>query len=468
MSDRKRSPGAVLCLLPLAVGGCVPSVALEPAPQVTSAHWSSQNDGQVEAPASPTDVATPSLGAMFRSAELDGLIHRALEANADGRAARARIRQARALLASARGNMLPLVSASAGISGTTTQRPTTDPFNFSEAFAGLDISFDLDLFGAGRAERRAAQHRVSAAEYDLGATRIAIECDVARAYVQRAALNARILLLERNLQLASELERIIRARVNAGDATQVDLGLQMIQVRQLGTDKLRLDESLDRTRTALAVLLGEEAPSFRIEPAPLESLSVPTLALLQPSALLVHRPDVRASEERIEAAGGDVQQARAAFFPRIQLSASALAQAASLSGPLGSTFSIGSSLLAPIFNRGRLRANLELMAGRQVESVELYRQVLLTALSEVENALSSVDHARRREVLLGEIVDEARLTSRLAHIQYLEGEADLQRLFDAQQRLSEAEDARAVVVQERLEAAINLFQSLGGAGAAAG
>src|SRR3954447_2392246 len=189
MIDRTRSLGAVLCLMPLALGGCVPSVEMESAPQITSAHWSSQNDQQAVVPASPADSAMPTLGAALRSAELDELIRRALEANADGRAARARVRQARALLASARGNMLPLVSASAGISGTSTQRPTTDPFNFSEAFAGLDISFDLDLFGAGRAERRAARHRVSAAEYDLDAIRIAIQCDVARAYVQRAALN---------------------------------------------------------------------------------------------------------------------------------------------------------------------------------------------------------------------------------------------------------------------------------------
>lgn len=463
----RRFPG-LLWVMPLAAGGCVPSVQLETAPTIQSPHWSNQAEAPSAVAALPNDPAAPSLGVAFRSAELDQLIQRALVANAEGGAARARVRQARALLANARGSMLPVVSASAGMSGTrTTPHRTGDPFNFSEAFAGLDISFDLDLFGAGRAERRAARARVGAAEFDSGAVRIAIQCDVARAYVQRAALAARLVLLDQNLGLARELERIIRARVQAGDATQVDLGLQMIQVRQLGTDRTRLDESLDRTRTALAVLLGEEAPSFAVVPARLDSLSVPTLELIQPRDLLSHRPDIRAAEARIQAAGGDVQQARAAFFPRLSLSASALGQAASLSGPLGTTLSLGSSLLAPIFNRGRLRANLELMGARQVESVELYRQNLLTALAEVENGLSAVDHARAREALLAEIVDEARQTARLARIQYLEGEADLQRLFDAQQRLSEAEDARAVVAQERLEAAINLFQSLGGAEAAA-
>jgi outer membrane protein TolC len=268
--------------------------------------------------------------------------------------------------------------------------------------------------------------------------------------------------LDRNVEQALDLERIIRARLNAGDATRVDLGLQTIQVRQLQTERLRLDQSLDRTRTALAVLIGEEAPRFQLSPASLDSLAPPTLSTVQPSALITRRPDIRAAEARIDAAGGDVQQARAAFFPRIRLTASALGQAASLSGPLSSTFAIGADLLAPIFNRGRLRANLELSAARQVESVELYRQVLLTSLAEVEDALTAVDRARAREILLIEVVEEARLTARLARLQYIEGEVDLQRLLDAEQRLVEAEDARAVALQERLEAAIDLFKAMGG------
>jgi outer membrane protein TolC len=88
--------------------------------------------------------------------------------------------------------------------------------------------------------------------------------------------------------------------------------------------------------------------------------------------------------------------------------------------------------------------------------------VLLTSLAEVENALAAVDRSRAREILLVEVLEEARLTARLARLQYIEGEADLRRLFDAEQRLVEAEDARAVALQERLEAAIDLFKAMGG------
>jgi NodT family efflux transporter outer membrane factor (OMF) lipoprotein len=450
-----------------ACAACVPHTELEVPPTVASTHWSQPIAGPAAgASATPAAQAMPAdLGIAFHSAELSALIARAVSANPNVTIAGARIRQARALLRVARGAMLPIVSGSAGISATPVHRAPASPFDFSNAFGGIDISFDLDLFGAGRAERDAARHRVRAAEYDRDVALLVVQSEVARAYVQRATLATRIALLQRNVAEATELERIIRARFTAGDATRVDLGLQTIQVRQLQTEEQRLDQALDRTRTALAVLIGEEAPGFALAPAPLESLVAPAIAPVQPGELLVRRPDLRAAEARIDAAGGDVRQARAAFFPRLSLSASGLSQAASLGGPLASTLTIGANLLGPIFDRARLRGNLEYSAARQAESVELYRQVLLTSLAEVEDALSAVNRSSARETLLIEVVSEAQLTARLARLQYLGGEADLQRVLDAEQRLTEAEDARAVALQERLEAAIDLYKALGGTAA---
>jgi NodT family efflux transporter outer membrane factor (OMF) lipoprotein len=461
MRDRLLARYGVL-IAPLALAGCVPHTELAEIPPLTSTRWS-QGDAAVVAPSPAPDTATATadLGASLGSPELAALIARAREANNDVGIAHARIRQARALFAAARGAMLPVINASAGLSATRTQR-IGDPFDFSDAFGSVDISFDLDLFGAGRAERGAARNRLLAAEFDSEATFLIVQSDIARTYVQRATLATRIGLLDQNIGQARELERIIRARYDAGDATRVDLGLQTIQVRQLETERTRLDQALDRTRTALAVLTGEEAPGFQLAPAELDRLVPPRLGVVQPSLLLTRRPDIRAAEARIDAAGGDVQLARAAFFPRIRLSASALGQAASLSGPLSSTYAIGADLLAPIFNRGRLRANLEFAAGRQVESVELYRQVLLNSLAEAEDALSAVERSKAREALLIQVVEEARLTARLARVQYVGGEADLQHVLDAEQQLTEAEDARAIALQERLEAAIDLFKAMGG------
>ena len=280
----------------------------------------------------------------------------------------------------------------------------SDPFDFRDAFGSLDISFELDLFGLHRAERDAAVARFRSAEFDREAVLLAVQTDVARAFVQQATLAARLDLIDRNITQQRELERIIRARVDAGEGTRVDLGLQTIQVRELQAERSRLEEALGRTRTSLAVLVGEEAPQFRRSPAALESLMVPSLRPVQPTELVARRPDVRAAEARIQAAGGDVRAARAAFYPRLTLSSRGLSQAAILGGPLSTLFSTGAALLAPIFDRGRLRGNLEFAGGQQAESVALYRQALLNCLADVENAISAVNRSGERAEITEQIV----------------------------------------------------------------
>jgi NodT family efflux transporter outer membrane factor (OMF) lipoprotein len=444
--------------LALAASACAPTVQLAEAPPVLSSGWQA---GSNAGPAQPGP--TQDLGEAFQSAQLRQLIARALAANADIAVAAARIGKARAELRIARGEMLPVVSAAAGISGTRTDDKTASLFSFSGGFAGIDIGFDLDLFGRGKAQRRSARDRILAAAFDRDAVALIVEAEVARAYVQYAALTDRIAFLDRNIQNARELERIIGVRMREGVATRVDVGLQAIEVRQQETDRLRLAEARDRTRNALAVLVGEEAPRFRMAPTSLDDVGAPLVGTVQPGELLVRRPDIRAAEARISAASGDVAQARAAFLPSLRLSASGLIQAATLGGPIGSTLSAGAGLLAPIFDRGRLNGRLASAKADQVESVELYRKALLEALGEAEDALTSVEHSRARRGLIEQIVEEARITARLARRQYLEGEADLRNVLDAERLLVQAEDARAVATQEVLTALADLYQAMGGA-----
>lgn len=447
--------------VPLALAGCAPQVAIAVPPNISSETWTLAVDPPASVDAIPVGAPT-SLGALLGSAELDRLIGQARLHNSQIGVATARIRQARGLLRTARGSMLPVVGGSAGVSQSHNST-NGNPFDFSESFAAIDVDFDVDLFGEARAGRRAALQRSRAAGFSRDAVALVVEGDIARAYIRRAALAERIALLDRNTQLAIDLERIIGARVSAGDATRVDLGLQTIQVRQLQTERLRLVEALDRTRTALAVLVGDEAPLFRSDPAPLDSFARPALAVMQPALLLARRPDVRAAEHAMLAANGDIAEARAAFMPRISLSARGLVQALSLTGPLSSASSIGLDLLGPIFDRGRLHGNLEFVSGQQMESVALYRETILVALADTENAMSASLRAGERAVLLAQVVDEARRTARLARLQYLGGEVDLQYVLDAEQLLSASEDAAAVARQEQLEAGIDLFLAMGGA-----
>jgi NodT family efflux transporter outer membrane factor (OMF) lipoprotein len=439
----------------LSLAACAPTTKLAVAPEVFSSEWRGDTPS-----GKPIDVG---LSAAFGSPVLQDLIGRALIANTDISIAQARIAQARAQLSVARAAMLPVVSGSAGLSSTRTDNQGGRVFDFSAGFAGLDVAFDTDLFGSKRAERRAALSRAEAAIFDRDAAALVVEAEVARAFVQHSALGDRIALLDRNLEHARELERIVRIRVREGVATRVETGQQSIEVSQLEAERTRLVEAQEQTRNALAVLTGEEAPRFTLPATGLAGLATPVFEASQPAELLVRRPDIRAAEARITAAAGDIASARAAFLPNLRLTASALGQAATLTGPFGATLAVGASLLAPIFDGGRLKGQLAFASAAQVETVELYRAALLRALREGEDALSAAEQSRKRQALIEQVVDDARTTARLRRLQFIEGEADLRDVLEAQRILVQAEDARAIATQERMNAAIDLYRALGGA-----
>ncbi len=435
------------------LSGCAPTPRLDVASNLLSDSWSHPG-----LPPTPEAVSArpPTVAALLRSPEIAELTERALATNPNLLAAQARIDRALAGLRIARGAALPLVSAANGLSAT--RSAARGAFDFSSSFAAIDASFSIDLWGRDASRKRAASQRARAARFDRDDFALAMETEIARIYVQRTTLQARILLLDRNLSATTKLQHILELRQREGVATRVDVGLQVIRVRELLAERSRLDQALDLTRTALALLVGEESPRFLPTTVALDSFARTPPAVPQPSEIMPFRPDVLAAEARIHAAGGDVAQARAAFFPSLDLSLDRSSQTVLSGGPLaGLTF--GASLLLPIFARSRLKGDLDSAAAVQREAVQNYRQVLLAALGQVEDALSAARHSRDRASILADIEAEARLTANLAQQQYLEGDADLRDVLDAQDRLINAQDARAVSVQEQLEASIALFRA---------
>ena len=443
---------SAMTLIALAAGGCAPTVQVEGPRPITSTSWSGQNGNSAPAPARFLNL--------LNAPDLEALTDQALENNSDIRIASARVAQSHALLRAARQAVLPEITLAAG-GNRRFANNGGNPLDFKDAFARLDVDLDLDLFGRLSAGKRAALSRTRAAELERAAVALAIEVDVASAYVQRSALARRLDILDTNIERAVELDRVIRLRSAEGDATRVDQGLQAIRLLNLRDSRSRLQQALDQTRTALAILTGSEAPQFSVVPGSVDAVTIPELRLPPPVELLAARPDVRASEASIEAAKGDVAQARAAFFPQIGIGLRALLETAT-STPLGKSLSIGSSLLAPIFSRGRLQSELQFASAVQVEVVERYRQRVLAALAEVEDARSAGQRSAERAKLLDAIVEEARLTARLANVRYIEGEEDLLSVLDAQTSLSDAEDAQVIGWQERLFAQIALYRSMCG------
>lgn len=439
------------------LGGCAPHPWLTVPPAILSEDWSplpTTSDPDRASVTSDPASRTIDLG----SPRLRALIAEAMRQSPTLIGAQARVDQARALLKTARGATLPVVTASG--SPLLSQSRRGGPLDFRNSFASLDAGLTVDVGGRLKAGKRAAADRLRASAYDRDALTIAAAAEIARAFVTQAAIDARLALLARNIVQADELLRIITVRQREGSATLIDVGLQDNRVQNLRTEQERLRQSLDQSRTALALLVGSEAPSFRSSPGDLEALVGPTQALPSPAELVRHRPDIQAAEARLAAAGGDVTRARAAFIPPIELALGRAAQA-SLGTPLLSSIVLSANLLAPIFNRGQLKADLDLASARQREAVQLYRQAILQSLVEVENARSAVNHAQARAVLLDRMVATAERTVRLDRQRYLEGDADLRDLLVTQDEIIAAQDARLINLQERIEAQIDLYRASG-------
>ncbi len=431
------------------LAGCAPTPQIAVPTAILSDEWTRHPH-----PGSPP--INRSLADMLGSAPLAALIDRAMIASPALLAARARVDQTLSQVRIARATGLPLVSASAG--GSASRVGGRSPYDFTSSFAALDASISIDLSGGIAAGRRAARERVRAADLDTQALALDIGATIATVYVLRAAFQARLALIDRQIAETTQLQHRIAARQRRRAPTPIALGLQAIRVQRLIAERSRLDQSLDQTRTALALLLGEEAPRFATAPADLAGFDYRPTAIPRPSQLLVERADIAAAEHRILAAGGDVAQARAAFFPRLDLSVSRSAENFLTAGPFAG-MSVGGALLAPIFGRSRLRGNLEFAAAGQREAVANYRQTLLAALADVENALSAVEHARSRAVTIADIERRARATAALAERHYLTSGGDFWAVIDAQDLSIAAQDARIVNVQEQLEASIALYRT---------
>lgn len=264
---------------------------------------------------------------------------------------------------------LPTLSVGASLAARS--RDLGSAFDFTSNFATIDAALSFNLGGAAAAARRSADARARAAVLGHEALEVTLTAEVARSFVARAALEARLGLLDGSIKDAADLQRIIELRQREGVATKVDVGLQAIRVEQLRAEHDRLEQALDETRVALALLVGAEAPGFRSVPAQIRGFALPSIGLPSPGRLIGDRLDVRAAEARIAAAGGDVATARAAFFPRIDVSLSRSAQAMLASGPLsGITF--GADLVAPIFDRHRLRSGLDEAVAVERETIEAY------------------------------------------------------------------------------------------------
>lgn len=453
---------ATRLLLPLAAAVLLSACAItEPASHADIA----LADNWLETQATSTGEIDRDWWQHFGSSELDTLIARATARNPDLIAATERVRQSELQLQATRAGQMPGIS----LGGNTAWRRNdpgsgTGASNTESTALNVSVQYEVDLWGRLAADTRGAQASLAANRHDLDAARLSLQAAMAETWFQQLGLAERLEIARENLAIAERIFGIVEARYRNGAASALDLSRQRSTVLAQRAALQPLEVQVRQTRSALALLAGETPQTFDSGTEELADLHIPELSPGTPADVLARRPDIAAAEARLRAAEANVESARAALLPGVQLSGSGgLASAAllSLADPSNS-LALTASLAQTLFDGGRLQAQTEIARSRQREVLENYRGAILTALKEVEDALANAVRDRDQETAQREILAEARRTLRLAELRYREGAGDLLSVLDAQRTLFQSQDQLAQQRLARLGSTLDLYKVLGG------
>ena len=440
---------AMLCLL--ALGGCaIGEKYFRPAANV-SPTWKAEQQ--------TSETLDKTWWNKFNSQELLTLVSEAEDNNTDLRAALQRINQARAQAKIANATLFPAISAGGNLSRTDSDyRSTATSYT-----ADLAISYEVDLWQHNANTRRAAKYTLQANIYDRDALALVVTTDAAQRYFEILTLQERIRLTTESIKVFRDTAGIIDARFKEGAANGLEVAQQNTTLANAEASLASLRQQLATTENALALLLGKAPQQFQQQfTKKLDQLQLPLIKPTQPASLLERRPDVRAQEEILKAANADVSVARTNIFPSLTIGATGSIAANALSASPQFAINALASVAERIFESGRLEGEVELAKARQLELVETYRTVVLTAFREAEDAMASIKSAAARQEKLGTALKEARNSFTIARASYLDGASDFITLLDAQRNLLQAQDSFTQAKLDRLAAAMALFKALGG------
>ena len=406
----------------------------------------------------------------FRSRELTGLMEEAQTVNLDIAAATARFRQAdaqariagAALLPSLNGNGQESYSRTSGSSASGLTNGGREVVNYS---ASLSASYELDFWGKNRDAAQAAEETAVANRFDRDVVALTTLTTVANAYFQVLASQDRIRTAQRNIASAERILNAIRDRFKAGTGTDLDVAQQESVVANQRALVPPLRQTLDQNINALATLVSRPPEAVRVIGGSLNQIASPRVTPGLPSELLTQRPDIRRQESQLASATANVGNARAQFFPSIQLTGQGGYQSSALSAlfqPHAAFFSMVGSLTQPIFDGGRILGNFEFTKARQDELLQIYRKTVVQAFADVDNALMSIRQTTERLRLQRQVVAASRRAFELSEQQLRAGTADIVTVLNTQTTLFQAEDLLWQAQLARLLAIVSLYQALGG------
>jgi NodT family efflux transporter outer membrane factor (OMF) lipoprotein len=409
--------------------------------------------------------------ATFRSHELSHLGNLAREQNLDIAAAAARIEQAEAQATVAAAALYPYLNA--GGAGARTQTPGVArsaqppyiPLRQSLFTLPTSGGWSVDVWGKTREAAASSLSLAEASRFDRDEIALTTEVAVATLYVQLLTGQDRLRVARENVKLASTVLDAIRAKKAVGTSSALDEAQQATIVAQQKANIPPLEQTVAQSRVSLAVLIGVAPERSRIAGGSLDRLAVPPIRPGLPSQLLLRRPDVAASQANFLAEVHAAESARDAFYPSFSLTGSAgLASEAvsSLLNPHYAAYALAASITQPILDGGALEGQLDFEKGKAKEALDLYRRQVLTAFADVENGLIGLQQAAEKLRADRDALVWAKKAYDAALLLLKAGTIDIVTLATNENTYFQAEDA---VVQARsayVQAAVTLYQALGG------
>jgi outer membrane protein, multidrug efflux system len=410
----------------------------------------------------------------FGDAQLAALIEQALANNVDLQLAIARIDEARANLRIARSTLFPDVNAVVGASRAQRSDAVEPRFPgplISNRFnAGLQASYEVDLWGRLASGRDASAAALLATRYSAETVRTVLAAEVARAYFTLRAFDAELQITRDAVGTRAENVQLQRQRFDAGLIGEYELQLADAERATVAATIPPLERAIAQTEAALAVLTGRSpreiyAPSIARGGDWMTAAAAPDVPPGLPSDLLARRPDIRQAEASLAAANFDIAAARAQYFPLVSLTASLGSESSQLSnlfsGP-ATVWSLAGGLLQPIFNAGRIGAQVDAATARRQQAELAYVGTVQLAFRDVHDAL--VAHRTARDSLVAQDERRARFAdaANFADQRHRGGYTSYLEVLDAQRNLLDADRARVAALRDRQTALIDLYKAIGG------
>ncbi|CAA6694229.1 MULTISPECIES: efflux transporter outer membrane subunit [unclassified Lentimonas] len=425
-----------------------------------------QNDTKSTSTSDTTDLSE--WWSRFNDPQMEALIAEALANNTDSRIALSNIRKARAERGLEEAELWPTLSGRTSASSSNVHDRDTHDSSSSQSYsAGLDASWEVDLFGQQQQYLKASDAELAASVETFYQVQVSLAAEVANTYLDLCAYESRLAIVRDSLSMREDTLRITQWQEDAGEGDSLSTQQSISSVEQARAQIPGLEQSVVETRNSLAILTARTPESFATlaTKAAIFPQTPEALAIGIPADTLRQRPDVRTAELQIEAATANLSATERSRLPSLNLSGSIGVEALSsgdLLDPQRILSNIAAGLSAPIWDAGRISRNIEIQNEVLVQSYLSYESTVLNALSEVENALSAIRKRSTQLATLTRATTAAHQASELAQMQYEVGEIDLLTVLETQRTELVVKESRAAIESQALQAHVQLYKSLGG------